>query len=60
MSINIEKRFKRIIEALNKWYSDLWDMSDDELTQVITGNLGVGASDLTDKQLEEMIREAQQ
>jgi hypothetical protein len=53
--MNIEKRLHRIKESLNKGHADLWDMTDDELAQVITGNPKTKASDLTAEYLEKVI-----
>ena len=58
MGINLERRLQRISEALNKGHSLLRDMSDDELAQVITGNAKTKASNITDEQLESIIRES--
>lgn len=57
MSINLERRLKRIKENLNKKSLDLCDMSDDELAQVITGDPGAGAGDIANEELESMMRE---
>jgi succinate dehydrogenase flavin-adding protein (antitoxin of CptAB toxin-antitoxin module) len=56
VSINLERRLQRIKEALGKEYSVLWDMTDDELAQVITGNPNTGANDISPEQLESMAR----
>ena len=58
MGINLERRLQRISEALNRGHSLLRDMSDDELAQVITGNAKTKASNITDEQLESIIRES--
>jgi hypothetical protein len=49
MSINIE--------SLSKGHADLWNMTDDELAQVVTGNPKTKASDLTTEQLENIVSE---
>jgi len=56
MSINLERRLQRIKEALGKGYSVLWDMTDDELAQVFSGNPRTKAFDLTTEQLENIAR----
>ena len=58
MGINLERRLQRISEALNRGHSMLRDMSDDELAQIITGDTKTKASDITDEQLESIIRES--
>ena len=58
MSISLERRLQRIKEALGKGHSELTDMSDDELAQVIPGNPNARASDLTAEQLEAIAGEA--
>jgi len=52
--MNIERRLQRIKESLGKGHADLWNMTDDELAQVITGNPGAKASDLIQEYLESM------
>ena len=54
--MNIEKRLQRIKESLSKGHTDLRDMTDDELAQVITGDPRTKASDLTTEYLESMAR----
>jgi hypothetical protein len=56
MGMNIERRLQRIKESLSKGHADLWNMTDDELAQVITGNPKTKASDLTTEQLETIAR----
>ena len=56
MNMDIERRLQRIKEKLSKNPSNLLDMSDDELAQVITGNPNTKASDLTTAQLEDIAR----
>jgi len=58
MKMNIERRLQRIREKLSKNPSNLLDMSDDELAQVITGNPNTKASDLATEQLETIARGA--
>ena len=58
MGMNIERRLQRIKEALGKGHSELTDMTDDELAQVITGNPKTRASDLTTEQLEAIVGKA--
>jgi hypothetical protein len=58
MSISLERRLQRIKEALGKGHSELTDMTDDELAQVITGNPKTRASDLTTEQLEAIVGKA--
>jgi hypothetical protein len=58
MGISLERRLQRIKEALGKGHADLWNMTDDELAQVITRNLNARASDLTTEQLEAIAGEA--
>jgi hypothetical protein len=60
MSINLERRLERIEENLRQKRIFSLDMSDDELAQVILGDTGAKAGDLTDDQLEVMTREAGQ
>ena len=60
MGINIERRLQRIKESLSKGHADLWNMTDDELAQVITGNPKTQASDLTTEQLETIASGAKQ
>ena len=58
----LEKSFQfyRVeLKALQKT-SDLCDMSDDKLAQVITGNPNTKSCDVTNEQLEAVIREAKQ
>ena len=57
MGINIERRLQRIKESLSKGHADLWNMTDDELAQVVTGNPKTKASDLTTEQLENIVSE---
>ena len=56
MNMNIERRLRRIKESLSKGHSDLWNMTDDELAQVITGNPNTKASDLTQEYLADLIK----
>ena len=56
MGMNIERRLQRIKESLSKGHADLWNMTDDDLAQVITGNPRTRASDLTTEQLETIAR----
>jgi len=56
MNMNIERRLRRIKESLSKEHSDLWNMTDDELAQVITGNPNTKASDLTQEYLADLIK----
>ena len=49
-------RLQRIKESLSKGHADLWNMTDDELAQVITGDPRTEASDLTTEYLESMAR----
>jgi len=58
MGMNIERRLQRIKESLSKGHADLWNMTDDELAQVITGNPKTKASDLATEQLETIARGA--
>ena len=58
--MNIERRLQRIKESLNKGQADLWNMTDDEVAQVITGNPKTRASDLTTEYLEAIIEGAKQ
>ena len=60
MGMNIERRLQRIKESLSKGHADLWNMTDDELAQVITGNPKTKASDLITEQLETIARGAKQ
>jgi hypothetical protein len=60
MEMNIERRLQRIKESLSKGHSDLWNMTDDELAQIITGNPDSKACDLSAEYLEAVIREARQ
>jgi hypothetical protein len=53
--MNIVRRLQRISDALNKGHTQLRDMTDDELAQVITCNPKTKASDLTTECLEEVI-----
>jgi len=54
--MNIERRLQRIKESLSKGHADLWNMTDDELAQVVTGNPKSKASDLTTEHLETIAR----
>ena len=56
MSSKLATRLQRIKESLSKGHADLWNMTDDELALVITGNPGTKASDLTTEQLERIAR----
>jgi len=58
MSIKLERRLQRIKESISKGHTDLRDMTDDELAQVITGDPRTKASDLTTKYLESVARRA--
>ena len=58
--MNIERRLQRIQESLSKGHADLWNMTDDELAQVITGNPKTKASHLTTEYLEDIVREGKQ
>ena len=60
MNINLERRLQRIKESLSKGHTDLRDMTDDELAQVITGNPNAKASDISPEQLERIARRAEQ
>ena len=60
MGVNLERRLQRIKENLSKKALDISDMTDDELAQIVTGNPISKASDLTQEQLEAVIREAKQ
>jgi hypothetical protein len=53
--MNIERRLQRIKESLGKGHADLWNMTDDELARVITGNPKTKASDLTTEYLQALI-----
>ena len=56
MGMNIERRLQRIKESLSKGHTDLRDMTDDELAQVITGDPRTKSSDLTTEYLESVAR----
>lgn len=56
--MNMERRLQRIKESLNKNPASILDMTDDQLAQVITGNLNAKGSDLTTEYLEAVIRGA--
>jgi hypothetical protein len=54
--MNIERRLQRIKESLSRGHPDLWNMTDDELAQFITGDPKTKGSDLTTEYLEAVIR----
>jgi hypothetical protein len=56
----LEKRLQKIRKNLEKChqYKRVEDMTTDELAQVITGNPNTKADDLSNEQLETIIREA--
>jgi len=56
MNMKLERRLRQIKEALGKGHSALMDMTDDELAQVITGNLDTRANDISPEQLENIAR----
>jgi predicted mannosyl-3-phosphoglycerate phosphatase (HAD superfamily) len=56
MSSNLDRRLQRIKESLSEGHADLWNMTDDELAQVITGNPRTKASALTTEYLESVAR----
>jgi len=57
MPISWDKRLSRIREGLIKRPIDVLYMTDDELAQVIIGNLQARAIDISDQQLEDIILE---
>jgi hypothetical protein len=58
--VRFERRLRLIERRVTKGSPDLCDMSDDELAQVITGNHGTMACDISDEQLEAVMRKVRQ
>ena len=55
--MRLERRLKRIEEHLDKGVPDLGNMSDDELALAISGDPSARACDISDEELEAMVRE---